>query len=78
MAATRYRPRTPPPRAGGTSTTSRPMASFRTNPASPLRHVDWVLVAAVGVVTTFGALMVYSVTRGPVPSPMTPASSSGW
>ncbi|MEI2700220.1 MAG: rod shape-determining protein RodA [Microthrixaceae bacterium] len=43
------------------------MASFRTNPASPLRHVDWVLVAAVGVVTTFGALMVYSVTRGPVP-----------
>ena len=67
MAATRYRPRTPPPRAGGTSTTSRPMASFRTNPASPLRHVDWVLVAAVGVVTTFGALMVYSVTRGPVP-----------
>ena len=67
MAATRYRPRTPPPRAGGTSTTSRPMASFRTNPASPLRHVDWVLVAAVGAVTTFGALMVYSVTRGPVP-----------
>jgi len=67
MAATRYRPRTTPPRAGGTSTTSRPMASFRTNPASPLRHVDWVLVAAVGVVTTFGALMVYSVTRGPVP-----------
>jgi hypothetical protein len=67
MSATRYRPRTPPPRATATSTTSRPMANFRTNPGSPLRHVDWVLVAAVGLVTSFGALMVYSVTRGPVP-----------
>lgn len=67
MSDTRYRPRTPPPRATATSTTSRPMANFRTNPGSPLRHIDWVLVAAVGLVTSFGALMVYSVTRGPVP-----------
>lgn len=42
------------------------MANFRTNPGSPLRHVDWVLVVAVGLVTCFGAVMVYSVTRGPV------------
>jgi len=31
------------------------------------RHIDWVLVGAVALVTSFGALMVYSVTRGPVP-----------
>jgi rod shape determining protein RodA len=67
MTATRYRPRTPPPRSPRASTTRRPMANFRHNPGSPLRHVDWVLVVAVGLVTCFGALMVYSVTRGPVP-----------
>lgn len=67
MTATRYRPRTPPPRSSRPSTTRLPMANFRTNPGSPLRHVDWVLVVAVALVTCFGALMVYSVTRGPVP-----------
>ena len=67
MTATRYRPRTPPPRSSRSSTTRLPMANFRTNPGSPLRHVDWVLVVAVALVTCFGALMVYSVTRGPVP-----------
>jgi hypothetical protein len=29
------------------------MANFRTNPGSPLRHVDWVLVVAVALVTCF-------------------------
>jgi rod shape determining protein RodA len=68
MTATRYRPRTPPPRpTGGGTTTRRPMASFRTNPASPFRHVDLVLVVCVFAITAFGALMVYSTTRGPTP-----------
>lgn len=66
MAVTRYRPRTPPPRATRSSTTRTPMANFGTNLGSPLRHVDWVLLVAVGLVSSFGALMVYSVTRGPV------------
>ena len=66
MTATRYRPRTPPSRAPRPASARRPMANFRTNPGSPLRHVDWVLVVAVGLVTCFGAVMVYSVTRGPV------------
>jgi rod shape determining protein RodA len=42
------------------------MANFRTNTASPFRHVDLVLVASVLLVSLFGALMVYSTTRGPV------------
>ncbi len=45
----------------------RPMANFRTNTASPFRHVDLVLVGAVFAVSIFGAVMVYSTTRGPVP-----------
>ena len=45
----------------------RPMANFRTNPASPFRHVDAVLVGCVLAVSLFGALMVYSTTRGPTP-----------
>ncbi len=48
----------------GRHTQRRPMANFRQNPASPFRHIDLVLVAAVAVATVFGALMVYSVTRG--------------
>lgn len=44
----------------------RPMANFRTNTASPFRHVDVVLVACVLAVSLFGALMVYSTTRGPI------------
>jgi rod shape determining protein RodA len=43
------------------------MANFRTNPASPFRHVDLVLVGCVLGVSLFGALMVYSTTRGPTP-----------
>lgn len=42
------------------------MANFRHNPSSPFRHIDIVLVVCVGLVTAFGALMVYSATRGPV------------
>lgn len=44
----------------------RPMANFRTNTASPFRHVDLVLVGAVLAVSLFGAVMVYSTTRGAV------------
>ena len=44
----------------------RPMANFRTNTASPFRHVDLVLVASVLAVALFGAVMVYSTTRGAV------------
>ncbi len=40
------------------------MANFRQNPASPFRHIDVVLVACVALVSAFGALMIYSVTRG--------------
>ena len=43
----------------------RPVANFRRNPSSPFRHVDVVLVATTAVVVLFGALMVYSTTRGP-------------
>lgn len=59
--ATSYRPR---PQPATRHTVRRPMANFRRNPASPLRHVDIVLVLCVAVVTMFGALMVYSTTRG--------------
>ena len=45
----------------------RPMANFRTNTASPFRHIDLVLVGCVLAVSLFGALMVYSTTRGPTP-----------
>jgi len=45
----------------------RPLTNFSRNPASPLRHVDVVLVAMVAAVSLFGALMVYSATRGPGP-----------
>ena len=43
----------------------RPMANFRTNTASPFRHIDLVLAGSVLAVSLFGALMVYSTTRGP-------------
>ncbi len=59
--ATSYRPGLQP---ATRHTVRRPMANFRRNPASPFRHVDIVLVACVAVVTLFGALMVYSTTRG--------------
>ena len=42
----------------------RPMANFRRNPASPFRHVDVVLVGSVAALSVFGAVMVYSATRG--------------
>lgn len=44
-----------------------PMANFRADPASPFRHVDLILVATVLAISLFGALMVYSTTRGPTP-----------
>lgn len=42
----------------------RPMASLRTDPASPIRHLDVVLVGAVGLVGVLGALMIFTATRG--------------
>jgi rod shape determining protein RodA len=45
----------------------RPLANFGSNPASPLRHVDMVLVVMVAAVSLLGAVMVYSATRGPGP-----------
>jgi len=56
-----------PPRSAGRHRVHRPMANFRTNTASPFRHIDLVLVGSVLLVSLFGALMVYSTTRGPVP-----------
>ncbi|MCB1031188.1 MAG: rod shape-determining protein RodA [Acidimicrobiales bacterium] len=41
------------------------LANWRSNPASPTRHIDLVLVIAVFGVSLLGALMVYSTTRGP-------------
>lgn len=64
MTATRYRPRTPPPRPTTSPAGRRPLPGFRVSSSSPLRHVDWVLVTCVALVTAFGALMVYSTTRG--------------
>lgn len=55
----------PPGRGGGRP--GRPLANFRVDPASPLRHVDLVLLATTIVLVLFGALMVYSSTRGPTP-----------
>ena len=63
--ATSYQPR-PRPASTSRHAVRRPMANFQRNPASPFRHVDLVLVACVGVAVLFGALMVYSTTRGPV------------
>ncbi|MEO6628452.1 MAG: rod shape-determining protein RodA [Aquihabitans sp.] len=63
MTSTRYRPRDS---AGATRhPVRRPMANFRSNPGSPFRHIDLVLVAFVLLVSLFGALMVYSTSRGP-------------
>ena len=59
--ATTYRPRP----ANGRHPVRRPMANFRRNPASPFRHVDVVLVICIAAVSLFGAVMVYSATRGP-------------
>jgi rod shape determining protein RodA len=59
---TTYRPR---PRPTRSSLGRRPLTNFRRNPASPFRHVDLVLVVLTAVVVAFGALMVYSASRGP-------------
>ncbi|MCB0978542.1 MAG: rod shape-determining protein RodA [Acidimicrobiales bacterium] len=78
MAST-YRP-TRPPRSGanggsrgdgrragaGLHTVRRPLANFGFNPSSPFRHVDLLLAVLTVGVALFGALMVYSATRGPV------------
>ena len=54
-------------RSAGRHRVYRPMANFRTNTASPFRHVDLVLAVSVMAVSLFGALMVYSTTRGATP-----------
>ncbi len=45
----------------------RPMASLRRDQAAPWRHIDWVLLGAVGCVAVLGLLMVFSATRGARP-----------
>ncbi|MCU1496305.1 MAG: rod shape-determining protein RodA [Acidimicrobiales bacterium] len=61
MATSTYRPRPQPNRR---LAARRPLTNFRRNHTSPFRHVDLVLLIAVAAVTLFGALMVYSTTRG--------------
>lgn len=81
MAST-YRPSRPPrppgprrpPRPGdsgvhrvpGSHPVRRPITNFRRNPTSPFRHVDLVLLVTTLGVVLFGALMVYSASRGPI------------
>ncbi len=50
--------------AAATYLRRRPMASLRTDPGSPVRHLDLVLVGSVGAVGVLGALMIFSATRG--------------
>jgi rod shape determining protein RodA len=50
-----------------TRTGRRPIASLRRDQAAPWRHIDWVLLAAVGCVAVLGLLMVFSATRGARP-----------
>ena len=45
----------------------RPLANFTRNPSSPFRHIDLVLVVGVVALALFGALMVYSTSRGTTP-----------
>ncbi len=65
--ATTYGGRSRANSGGGRHRVHRPMANFRTNTSSPFRHVDVVLVVCVLAVSLFGALMVYSTTRGATP-----------
>lgn len=43
------------------------LGSLRHDPASPWRHVDWVFLGALGVISVVGVLAVFSTTRGPQP-----------
>ncbi len=52
----------------------RPIAGARTTVPTPVRHVDWILVGAVMVLSCIGVLMIYSATKGP--GGETPADTS--
>src|ERR1043165_7802672 len=43
-----------------------PASTLRRNPSAAWRHLDLVLLGCVVAVSSLGALMVYSATRGPV------------
>jgi rod shape determining protein RodA len=43
--------------------------SMRRNPAAAWRHVDLLLLGAVGLIALLGSVMVFSATRGPSTSP---------
>lgn len=43
------------------------MGSLRHDPAAPYRHLDWVLIVAVLLVSAVGLLMVFSTSRGANP-----------
>jgi rod shape determining protein RodA len=45
----------------------RMLASLRHDPSSPRRHLDWVLLVAVALITAVGLLMVFSTSRGASP-----------
>jgi len=40
--------------------TRKPIASLQRNPADPRQHVDWVMLAATGLIAAFGLLAVYT------------------
>lgn len=44
-------------------------ASMRRNPAAAWRHVDLLLLGAVGLIAVLGSVMVFSSTRGPSTAP---------
>lgn len=43
------------------------LGSLRRDPSAPYRHLDWVLIAAVLILSAVGLLMVFSTTRGANP-----------
>ncbi len=43
------------------------LGSLRHDPAAPYRHLDWVLIAAVLIISAVGLLMVFSTSRGANP-----------
>jgi rod shape determining protein RodA len=57
-------PTTTAPRRTAGSFSRSPAGRLRSNPASPWRHVDLVLIACVAAIAGLGVLMVYSATRG--------------
>ena len=45
----------------------RSLASMKHDPSAPWRHIDWVLLVTVVIISVVGLLMVFSTTRGASP-----------